>query len=359
MTQVSGATSTETLAQDIETALNDPSIKGILLKIDSPGGAVTGLSEISDMMHSSRGKKPVWAYATGMCASAALWIASAADKIIASETATVGSVGVVAAYRDTKKADESAGVRTVEIVSSISPLKRVGIDTDEGRAKIQRGVDSVAGVFVQHLARNRGTDEVTVLSDFGQGDTFVGVRAYGEGLVDGIASFEDTLLSMVALCGTGSGGNKKLKKGASMSAENLEAGQVENTMTAEAVRESFPAAAEALAQQGKAEGMKAGAEAERARILALNSISVEGYEAIVESAIADGSSVEKTALALVQEQQKRGKAQADKIAADAAALAAQSAGLGTAPAAAQGNSEAAERKSAAENMAAAANKNRK
>ena len=97
-TLISGATSYELLARDFN-------------------------SELADMIYNARGKKPIIAYASGSCCSGAYWIASACDEIIVTDTALVGSIGVVAVY---EKQDSE---NKIEIVSSQSPLKRINPDT--------------------------------------------------------------------------------------------------------------------------------------------------------------------------------------------------------------------------------------
>ena len=79
-TRISGATSTQELATDLQTALDSPQVRAIVLNIDSPGGEASGINELADMIHASRGKKPIKAYVGGTGASAAYWIASAADE---------------------------------------------------------------------------------------------------------------------------------------------------------------------------------------------------------------------------------------------------------------------------------------
>lgn len=93
-TRICGATSYELLAQDFNKALNDPNISAILFDVDSPGGEVNGCSELANMIYNARGKKPIIAYASGSCCSGAYWIASACDKIMAADTAILGSIGV-------------------------------------------------------------------------------------------------------------------------------------------------------------------------------------------------------------------------------------------------------------------------
>ena len=120
-------------------------------------------------------------------ASGAYWIASAADEIVVSETSALGSIGVVGIYRG-KSAKESA--ETVEIVSSQSPHKRLDPMSDDGRAKLQTRIDSMADVFVSTIARNRDVTADHVLEHYGGGDVMIGANAVNAGLADRIGSLE-------------------------------------------------------------------------------------------------------------------------------------------------------------------------
>lgn len=190
MTRVCGATSYELLSQDFNKALQSSDVKAILLDIDSPGGEVNGCSELSDMIFKSRGVKPIIAYTSGSCCSGAYWIASACDKILAADTAILGSIGVVSIF---EKDDDG---KTVEIVSSQSPNKRPDVNTEAGKAKIQARVDELAEVFIAKVARNRGITAVDVVKNFGAGDVSVGQHAVRNGLADGLSSFEDIISSL-------------------------------------------------------------------------------------------------------------------------------------------------------------------
>ncbi|MBO0155228.1 S49 family peptidase, partial [Vibrio parahaemolyticus] len=88
-------TTTQLLAQDFTQALNDPSIKAILLNIDSPGGEAKGIHELAEMIYQARGKKRIIAYDGGNACSAAYWIASACDEIVIDATGCAGSIGTV------------------------------------------------------------------------------------------------------------------------------------------------------------------------------------------------------------------------------------------------------------------------
>lgn len=188
-TEVSGATSIETLARDFRQALDDPSVRGIVFDIDSPGGEVAGVHEFADMIYAARGAKPMIAYIDDYGASAAYWIASAADTVIASATAKVGSIGVVSAVRD----PTTRSARAIEFVSSQSPKKRLDPTTPDGKTQIQTIVDDLAGVFVDSVARNRSVSTGTVLADFGQGGIFIGQGAVTAGLADRLGSHEQAL----------------------------------------------------------------------------------------------------------------------------------------------------------------------
>lgn len=186
-TAISGASSYELIARDFMSALENPQISSIILDIDSPGGEVNGVSELASMIFEARGTKPVIAYASGDAASGAYWIASAADEIVVSETSALGSIGVVGIYRG-KSAKEST--ETVEIVSSQSPHKRLDPMSDDGRAKLQTRIDSMADVFVSTIARNRSVTADHVLEHYGGGDVMIGAHAVNAGLADRIGSLE-------------------------------------------------------------------------------------------------------------------------------------------------------------------------
>lgn len=190
-TAISGASSYEVLAKDFNSALEDPDVHSIVLDIDSPGGEVNGCAEFANMIYESRGTKPIIAYASGDAASGAYWIASACDQIIASETSLLGSIGVVAVYRD------SNDQNVLEIVSSQSPYKRLDPNSDNGKSRLQSRIDDLASVFIDSIAKHRGVDPPTVLKEFGGGDVFVGKNAIRSGLADDVGSLENIIQQQI------------------------------------------------------------------------------------------------------------------------------------------------------------------
>lgn len=183
ITNFSGGTSAELLLKDIQTALETPLIKQIILEIDSPGGKITGINETSDFIYQHRnGVKPIIAYITGMGASAAYWIASACTSIVIENTAEAGSIGVIATLVKYDEKDPKS--KTYTFISSSSPNKRIDPGSDEGQKQLQEQVDYYGELFVQAVARNRNTTVENVLKNFGKGGVLIGQKAVAAGLAD-------------------------------------------------------------------------------------------------------------------------------------------------------------------------------
>ena len=117
-TEISGAVSIESLAKDLRSAVDNPAVRSIVLNIDSPGGQVNGTAEFADMIRGSQRRKPIVAYVSHLDCSGAYWIASAAGRLYANQTAALGSIGVVLGMWTDD--DENF----IEIVSTQSPNKR-------------------------------------------------------------------------------------------------------------------------------------------------------------------------------------------------------------------------------------------
>ena len=185
--EISGATSIDVLAQDYAVAMSSREIKAILLQIDSPGGAVTGVNEFAAQLFANRDQKPTEAYIAGAGESAAYWIATGAGRVWLDATARAGSIGVRMLLRKADRPNE------FEVVSSQSPLKNLDPATDAGRHALQRRADALAGVFIAAVANHRGVDQSRVETDFGQGDSLIGQAAADAGMADGLSSLETVI----------------------------------------------------------------------------------------------------------------------------------------------------------------------
>jgi signal peptide peptidase SppA len=313
LTEISGATSTQVLATDIQAAIDDRSVRGIVLDVNSPGGEATGIHELAQLIFDARAKKPIWAYVGGTGASAAYWIASAAERVLVDATALLGSIGVVMTYRDERERQAKSGVKTIEIVSSSSPDKRLDPDTERGRTKVQQLVDDMAGVFVSSVARNRGVSAETVTNDFGRGGLLMGAAAVSAGMVDGVASLESAITALA--------GSASPSRGIYMS-------QTKGTVSASSATELRTALKEATDEQGietraaiirsvlQAEResvlsdldtrVKSAIATERSRVAAIHSIAPSGFEKERDLAIADGSTAESFSLHVLKTQKDRG-----------------------------------------------------
>jgi signal peptide peptidase SppA len=204
MTRISGGVSTELLTRDFQAALADPEVDAILLDVDSPGGSIGGLEALTNTIYNARGTKPVVAWASDMMASAAYWIASAADLIVAEGTSAVGSIGVLTIHYDYSRADERAGVKRTYIASG--RYKAMGNDaeplSDEARQETQARLDYIYTLFVDTVARNRGADHNTVLGTMADGRIFIGRQALDAGLADRIGTIDDALRAALSMAET-------------------------------------------------------------------------------------------------------------------------------------------------------------
>lgn len=195
--------SLEKFSKELKLMEDDPKIDNIVISFDTPGGLVTGVSEFADFVRSL--SKPVTGFVYGYAASAGYWIASATTKLYGSSTAEVGSIGTVAVFEDRSAENERRGVKRFEIVSNLSPNKRLDPQTDAGRQETLRILDQITELFVSDVARGRGKKYDDVMSSFGQGSMFIASEAVDRGMLDGIttlAALVDDLNNESSLSGS-------------------------------------------------------------------------------------------------------------------------------------------------------------
>lgn len=198
-TETSGASSVDGLRKAFREALADPEAGAIILDVDSPGGAIDGIPEFADEIRAARGQKPIIAVANTLMASAAYWLASAADEIVATPSALVGSIGVYATHMDFSAMDEAMGVKTTLIAAG--KYKTEGNEyeplADEARGHIQSIVDDAYGLFVDAVARGRGVAASAVRAGYGEGRVLPAKRARTAGLVDRVDTLDGTIRRLV------------------------------------------------------------------------------------------------------------------------------------------------------------------
>lgn len=195
MTEVSGATSAEMFGKQFAALVNDPAVSAIVLDVNSPGGQVNGVDEVSSQIRAARGIKPIVAVANYTMASAAYWIGSAADEIVVAPSAEVGSIGVFAVHKDMSAALMAEGVK-VSLISQgrykteANPYEPL---TEEARAAIRDSVKQYYDSFVAAVAKNRGVDVEQVRNGFGEGRMVGARRALELGMADRIGTLDETI----------------------------------------------------------------------------------------------------------------------------------------------------------------------
>lgn len=195
LAQSSGGTSVEAFTREFRALVADPSVSAIVLDVDSPGGSVSGVDELASEIRAARGTKPITAVANTMMASAAYWIASAADEIVITPSGQVGSIGIIAAHEDQSALYDKLGVKVSLITAGKYKAENNPFEpmTEEGRAAIQRRVDESYAAFTTAVSRNRGVPVETVRSGFGEGRMVSAKQAVKSGMADRIATLDAVL----------------------------------------------------------------------------------------------------------------------------------------------------------------------
>ncbi len=188
----SESSSTVVLGQTLKDLAKDPNVKGIALRIDSPGGTVAGTNELASEINKTRQSKPVWAYCNDLTASAAYWIASQCERIEANETSLVGSIGTYCVVMDSSAAAAKAGfvvhvVKAGEFKGTGTPGTEI---TAEQLDQLNAQVIGLNAFFLKAVEKGRSmsAEQVRELAD---GRVHIAKQSQSLGLIDGVASFED------------------------------------------------------------------------------------------------------------------------------------------------------------------------
>lgn len=195
MSEFSGGTSVEQLANAITDAATDPKVSAIVLDVDSPGGDVQGVREAADVIRQARESVPVVAIANHVAASGGYWLASQATELIATPSALVGSIGVYTMHEDESAALESEGVKVTLI--SAGEFKTEGNPyealTDEARASIQARIEQPYRAFLGDVAAGRGITASEVATGYGRGRVVTSADALAAGMIDRVGTMKDAI----------------------------------------------------------------------------------------------------------------------------------------------------------------------
>lgn len=186
-------TSTVAVRHAIRQAAADPSVSGILLAIDSPGGHISGTADLASDIRAVARKKPIYGHIQDNACSCAYWVGSQCDMLFANNSiASVGNVGNYIMMQDSSGAAEMTGVKEIAIKSG--PLKVFGGGlgiSDEQAAVMQGLVDGTQVEFLAAIKRVRDLSD-TKLKEISSGAVYLASKALELGLINGVQSFEKT-----------------------------------------------------------------------------------------------------------------------------------------------------------------------
>jgi signal peptide peptidase SppA len=185
------------IRNQLNLALEDDDVKGIVFDINSGGGQVTGCFELAEDIYKSRSIKPSMAVVDAHCYSAAYAIASSASKVLVTPSGAAGSIGAVIMHMEYEAWLKEAGIKVSFIFSG--DHKTDGNPYESLSAEVKAGfqvkVDSARSKFVDLVTRNRGLDTKAVFDT--QADIFESEQALQLGLVDGITTPIDAVVSFL------------------------------------------------------------------------------------------------------------------------------------------------------------------
>jgi capsid assembly protease len=187
---LSGVASYEAIQNKLQAALDNPEVKSVLLDIDSSGGSVAGAFDLRDFILEAKEQKPIYALARDTMASAAYLIGSAATKVYATQTAQVGSIGVVAMHVDQSERNKQEGIKPTFIHAGDMKVAGNPHEPLEGESLsyLQESVQDSYEMFVEAVAEARGLDPQAIRDT--QARVYKGRKAKSLGLVDGVRKIE-------------------------------------------------------------------------------------------------------------------------------------------------------------------------
>ncbi len=190
------------IVEEIYSAKNDSTIKGVLLNIDSPGGAVAPSVEISYAIKSLSEKKPVVVYASGTMASGGYYSAIYGNEIIANPGSLVGSIGVIMQGVNAEELLKTIGVKP-QIVKE-GKYKEIGTPMREWkdfeRVELESITKETYDMFVHDVANARKLD-VANASVYADAHIFTAAKAKEVGLIDAVGTREDAKNRLLKLSG--------------------------------------------------------------------------------------------------------------------------------------------------------------
>jgi protease-4 len=195
--------SSEHVVEELNDYADDPSVKAIVIRIDSPGGGVVVSQEIYNAVKNAKkeGKKIIVSMGS-VAASGGYYVAAAADKIVANPGTLTGSIGVKMEFANVEKLLEKIGVKGM--VVKAGEFKDIGSPyrdmTPQERKLLQDVIDDVHSQFIKAVAEGRNLPEADVRA-IADGRIFTGQQALALKLVDKLGDLGDSIRLAGSLAG--------------------------------------------------------------------------------------------------------------------------------------------------------------
>jgi len=188
--------------QQIENATKNNSIKGVLLVVDSPGGAVAPSIEVAYAIKRLKEKKPVIAYASGTMASGSYYASIWANEIIANPGSMIGSIGVIMQGADVSELMAKVGIKTQSVQAG--KYKQVGAGDRPWKPyeinELNKVINGTYDLFTKDVADARGLD-IKKRDKFANAHIFTAHQAQKVGLIDSVGVSHDAKQKLMELSG--------------------------------------------------------------------------------------------------------------------------------------------------------------
>lgn len=250
-------------------------VKGIMMRYHTPGGEVSGVQSLAARIDQC--SKPIWGHANEQALSAGCWLISACDKVLLTQTAIIGSIGVLMGHCDYSEALAAEGIKVTLIHSGAHKVDGNPYEPLPASvlAELQSSLDELRTLFATSVAIYRGIPTSQVLAT--EARMYRGQAAVDQGLADQVMSFDAAMAAFSATLANKGG----FTKGKTMSKADSSASPIVGEgMTQEQHTAAVAAARTEGHAAGVIEGTAKGSTDERTRISAiLTHANAEGRDA--------------------------------------------------------------------------------
>jgi signal peptide peptidase SppA len=182
----------------MRAARADEGVRGILLDIDSPGGEAGGVFDLASEIRATAAAKPVWSIANDDALSAAYVLAAATQRIYATQTASLGSLGVVALHADQSAFDAAEGIKYTYVYRGAHKIDANPHEplSEDAQGTIQAEVDRLYGKLVAMVSEHRGMSAKDIRGT--EAGVYFGEVAKNQKFADRIGTLDEAHAALVS-----------------------------------------------------------------------------------------------------------------------------------------------------------------